>query len=184
MISPGPAFQESTGSCHENISSQLPDGLTVLARIEIVTILVHYQPSYNTSHTMKPSDPLLLANVTLHCGMYPAGKVDISQHLAIPGSPRVTILSLSPVQTLVHCVVKHSRPSDLKSSSSVNLPFALITEPATDPSYIAAVRLDAIDSILEVNHCDVHHFLQKKSIQDGVRLHHLLTKIGFFLLGF
>ena len=33
---------------------------------------------------MKPSDPLLLANVTLHCGMYPAGKVDISQHLAIP----------------------------------------------------------------------------------------------------
>ena len=41
----------------------------------------------NTSHTMKPSDPLLLADVTLHCGMYPAGKVDISQHLAIPGLP-------------------------------------------------------------------------------------------------
>ena len=33
------------------------------------------------SHTMKPSDPLLLADVTLRCGMYPAGKVDISQHL-------------------------------------------------------------------------------------------------------
>ena len=33
---------------------------------------------------MKPNDPLLLADVTLHCGMYPAGKVDISQHLAIP----------------------------------------------------------------------------------------------------
>ena len=33
---------------------------------------------------MKPSDPLLLANVTLRCGMYPEGKVDISQHLAIP----------------------------------------------------------------------------------------------------
>ena len=32
---------------------------------------------------MKPSDPLLLADVSLHCGMYPAGKVDISQHLAI-----------------------------------------------------------------------------------------------------
>ena len=92
-LRPGPAFQECTGSCHENVpalkavSSDLrsTDGLTVLARIEIVAILVHYQPSYNTSHTMKPSDPLLLADVTLHCGMYPAGKVDISQHLAVPG---------------------------------------------------------------------------------------------------
>ena len=27
---------------------------------------------------MKPSDPLLLADVTLRCGVYPAGKVDIS----------------------------------------------------------------------------------------------------------
>ena len=59
MTSPGPAFQECTGSCHENVpapkavSSDLrsADGLTVLARIEIVAILVHYQPSYNTSHT-------------------------------------------------------------------------------------------------------------------------------------
>ena len=32
---------------------------------------------------MKPSDPLLLADVTLHCGMYLVGKVDISQHIAI-----------------------------------------------------------------------------------------------------
>ena len=37
---------------------------------------------------MKPSDPLLLADVTLHCGMYPAGKVNISCHLAILGSPQ------------------------------------------------------------------------------------------------
>ena len=59
MTSPGPAFQECAGSCHENVhtpkvvSSDLQsiDGLTVLARIEIVAILVHYQPSYNTSHT-------------------------------------------------------------------------------------------------------------------------------------
>ena len=73
MISPGAAFKECTGSCHENVpapkvvSSNLrsADGLTVLARIEIVTILVHYQASYNTTHTMKPSDPLLLADVTL-----------------------------------------------------------------------------------------------------------------------
>ena len=37
---------------------------------------------------MKPSDPLLLADVALRCGMYPAGKVDIYQHLAIPGFPQ------------------------------------------------------------------------------------------------
>ena len=86
MTSPGPAFQECTGSCHENVPTskavssnlQSTDGLTVLVRIEIVAILVRYQPSYNTSHTMKPSDPLLLADVTLRSGMYPAGKVDIS----------------------------------------------------------------------------------------------------------
>ena len=71
---------------HHNLWST--DGLTILAWIEIVAILVHYQPSYNTSYTMKPSDPLLLADVTLRCRMYPAGKVDISQHLAIPGFPQ------------------------------------------------------------------------------------------------
>ena len=68
--------------------STLTDGLTVLARIEIVPVLVHYQLSYNTSHTMKPSDPLLFTNVALCRGMYPAGKVDISRHLAIPEFPR------------------------------------------------------------------------------------------------
>jgi hypothetical protein len=59
MTSPGPAFQECTGSCQENVlaskkvSSDLRStvGLTILARIEIVTILVHYQPSFNTPHT-------------------------------------------------------------------------------------------------------------------------------------
>ncbi len=35
---------------------------------------------------MKPSDPLLLADGNLRCGMYPTGKVAISQHLAIPQS--------------------------------------------------------------------------------------------------
>ena len=82
MTSPGSAFQEWIGSCHENVPAPkagsfnltVTDGLAVLARIEIVPILVHYQPSYNTSLTMKPSDLLLLANVTLCCGMYPAGK--------------------------------------------------------------------------------------------------------------
>ena len=49
------------------------------SRIEIVcqittlsTILQH------CTHTIKPSDPLLLANGTLRCRMYPAGKVAIS----------------------------------------------------------------------------------------------------------
>jgi hypothetical protein len=37
---------------------------------------------------MKPNDPLLFANVALHCRMYPAGKVDIYQPLAIPGFPQ------------------------------------------------------------------------------------------------
>ena len=137
MTPPGPAFQECTGSCHENVSAlkvassdlRLTKGLTELARIEIVTILQHF------IHTMKPRDLLLLADVTLRCGMYPAGKVYISRHLAIPGFPRVTILSAGPVRTLVHCVVKHSRAPDLKSSSNVSLPFAWITGPATDPSF-------------------------------------------------
>ena len=37
---------------------------------------------------MKPSDPLLLADGTLHCGMYLASKVAISQHLATSGLPK------------------------------------------------------------------------------------------------
>ena len=37
---------------------------------------------------MKSDDPLLLANDTLHCGMSPAGKFAISQHLANPGVPQ------------------------------------------------------------------------------------------------
>ena len=52
MTSPGPAFQE----CHGNdpapkaVSSDLQstDGFTVLARIEIVAILVHYQLTLHT----------------------------------------------------------------------------------------------------------------------------------------
>ena len=37
---------------------------------------------------MKLSDPLLLTDGTLRCGMYPAGKVAISRHLATPGFPQ------------------------------------------------------------------------------------------------
>ena len=50
-------------------------------------------PTTLHTHTMEPSDPLLLTDGTLRCGMYPAGKVAISQHLANPGFPNVTILS-------------------------------------------------------------------------------------------
>ena len=47
MTSPGPAFQECTRSCHENVPApkvvssdlQSTDGLTVLVRIEIVAII-------------------------------------------------------------------------------------------------------------------------------------------------
>ena len=39
-------------------------------------------PTTLHTHTMKPSDPLLLADDTLRCAMYLAGKVAISQHLA------------------------------------------------------------------------------------------------------
>jgi hypothetical protein len=37
---------------------------------------------------MKSSFPLLLAAGTLRCGMYPVGKVAISQHLVTPGFPQ------------------------------------------------------------------------------------------------
>ena len=36
---------------------------------------------------MKPSDPLLLSDVTLRWGMYPADKDNISWNLAIPRLP-------------------------------------------------------------------------------------------------
>ena len=108
---------------HHNLGSK--DGLTNW--LEIVTILGHYQPSYNTSHTMKPSDPLLLADVTLHCGM--KAKLTYLDTQPSPGSPRVRILLASPVWMLVNCVVKPSRPPDLKSSSNISFPFVWITVP-------------------------------------------------------
>ena len=89
----------------------------------------------------EPSDPLLLADGTLHCGMYPAGKVDISRLLAIMDFPRVTVLSASPVRMLVHFVVKHSRPLDLKSSSNVSLPFAWIKDPHKRTQLVSLVFL-------------------------------------------
>ena len=60
------------------------------------TILQHF------THTMKPSDPLLLADVTLSCEMYPAGKVDISQHLAILGFSQNDPTSSHPQTSASH----------------------------------------------------------------------------------
>ena len=78
---------------------------------------------------MKSSDPLLLADGNLHCGMYPAGKVAISRHLATPGFPQCdhTVSKLSADAGSLHCIVNYSRPPDLKSSSNVSLTFAWIT---------------------------------------------------------
>ena len=72
------------------ISPTSTDGLSCIGyRIEIVcligtlsTVLQHCK------HMMKPSDPLLLADVNLCCGIYLAGKVAIYQHLAIPWFPQ------------------------------------------------------------------------------------------------
>ena len=75
---------------------------------------------------MKSSDPLLLADGNLRCGMYPAGKVAISRHLITPGFPGV---SASSVRTLAFIEMNHSRPPDLKLSPYVSLPFAWITGP-------------------------------------------------------
>ena len=52
---------------HHNLRST--DGLTILANwLEIAAILVHYQPFYITSHTMKHSYPQLLADGALYAG--------------------------------------------------------------------------------------------------------------------
>ena len=134
-----------TGSSHENVLTpkavssdlRLTDGQNVLVRIEIVAILIHYQPSYNSLHTQW--------NPVIHCcspmSLWAAGyilqaKLTYLDTQPSPSSPRVTILSASSVRTMVHCVVKHSRPPDLKSSSNVSLPSPWITGPATDPSWI------------------------------------------------
>ena len=95
MASPGSAFQECTGSCLENVPTPkavssnlgLTNGLNVMARIEIVAILVRYQPSYNTSYTIKSSDPPLLAYVTFHWGCVLQAKLTSFNTELFSGSP-------------------------------------------------------------------------------------------------
>ena len=129
-------------------------------RIEIVcligtlsTILQHFKPK------IKLSDPLLLANGTLSCQIYPAGKVDISRHLATPGFPQcewVTILLASSVWMLVLCVVKYSRPPDLKSSSNVSLPFAWARKRPQLSRFLKAIMYKG-----ELHRACLHCFLDK-----------------------
>ena len=72
---------------------------------------------------MKSSDPLLLTDDNLYCGMYPAGKVDISQHLAIPRFPQSDGLEcLSDFRIVLNplcimCSPHHSFPSSIIISS-------------------------------------------------------------------
>ena len=87
------------------------------------------------THIMKSSDTLLLSDVILHCGMYPAGKFDIFQHLAIRRFPQSDHTVNKPsADTGSLCTEAHGRPPDLKSLSNVSFSFAWITGPATDPS--------------------------------------------------
>ena len=80
---------------------------------------------------MKPSDQMLLADGTLRCRMYPAGKVAISPHLATTWFPQCdhTVSKLSADAGPL-CSVKYSFPPNLKSSSNVSLTFAWITGPS------------------------------------------------------
>ena len=48
------------------------------------------------------------------------------------------LLLASPLWMLVHCVMSHSRPPDLKSSLNVSLPFVWITGP------LKGIQLDHI----------------------------------------
>ena len=87
---------------HHNL--RLTDGLTISDNwLEIVAILVHYQPSYNTSHKTKPSDPLLCANGTVRWGMYISHRQ--SCHLWTPSHPQVPPVQWDRTQytQYVHC---------------------------------------------------------------------------------
>ena len=136
MTSPEPAFQKCTGSCFENVSTpkavssdlRSTDSLTVLARIEIVAILIHYQPSYNTSHTQW--------NPVTQCCSPMSRNVFCRQnwHLSTPSHLWV------PSKWLFCLQAQCWRWFTVTSWPQVILkclpPFAWITGPATDPSLL------------------------------------------------
>ena len=91
MTSPGPDFQECTGSCHVNVPA--PKVVSSQSAIDRWSDCIGQDRDsrhLGTLSTILQHFTLLLADVTLRSrsGMYPAGKVDISQHLAIPGFPQ------------------------------------------------------------------------------------------------
>ena len=125
-------FQECTGTCLENViiwsaikrwSDCIGQDKDSCHLGTLSTILQHF-----THHETQWPAPACRCHFAL---------LDVSRrrncqiltpcHPLVP--PRVTILSPSLVQTLVHYVVKHSRPPDLKSSSNISIPCAWITGP-------------------------------------------------------
>ena len=60
-------------------------------------------------------------------------KISILWPLTFSSDPALAYC-VSPVQKLFHFVVNYSRPSDLKSSSNISLPFTWIIGPVRDPS--------------------------------------------------
>ena len=83
MTSPGPAFQDCTGSCHENVSNpkvvssdlRSTNDLTVLVRIEIVTI--NHPTHCCLSMSLYAEGCILQANLT-----------SLNTYLAITGFPQ------------------------------------------------------------------------------------------------
>ena len=123
MTLPGPAFQECTGSCHEYVPHQRPYHLIRIGQDRDCRHL-------GTVSTIKPVTHCCLSMSLCAVGCILQTKLTSLDTYSSQDSPSVTILSASPVKTLVHCVMKHSRPPDLKFSSIVSLPFAWITWPS------------------------------------------------------
>ena len=82
--------------------------------------------------------PMVLCAV----GCIPQAKLPYLNTYQPLGSPSVAILLASSVWTLVHCLAKYRKSPDLKSSSDVNLTFACIIGPTTDPNCFVKVKND------------------------------------------
>ena len=70
------------------------------------------------------------------------------------GDRRDTVSPLLKTKNKKQCVVKHSRPPDLKSTSNVSLPFALITGPRKRTQLAASMDIDC----------------QKEALRDSVEI--------------
>ena len=138
MTSPGPAFQECTGSCHVNVPA--PKAVSSQAAINrwsdfigqdrdnhhlgtLSTILQHLTHNETQWPTATRRCRFALHDVSCRQSWH----LSTPSHLRVPpewptvGKPSTDAGSL--------CSEKHSRPPELKSSSNVSLPFAWITGP-------------------------------------------------------